>query len=94
MEVLSLDDVTFFRELNVGFLIIRINVFALVMIVGFDPHEAEVGDLAVCVIHFVFFMKVIIWIKIREGVDGRRWTIIQTQETKFFYTISWPFGYH
>lgn len=76
MEVLSLDDVTFFQVPNVGFVIVRINVFASVMIVGIDPHEAKVGDLAVCVIYFGFFMKLTIWIKIKEGANGRRWTII------------------
>jgi hypothetical protein len=94
MEVLSLNDVTLSLEPNVGYVIVRIIGFASVMIIGFDFHAIEVGDLAISVIHSGFFMKIAIWIKIREGTNGRRWTIIQTQETMFFYTISWPFGDH
>jgi hypothetical protein len=57
-------------------MIVRITRFALMMIVGFDCHATEVGDLGVRFIHFGFFMKATIWIKIREGATGRRWTII------------------
>jgi len=60
----------------VGFMIIKITKFALAMIVGFDPHADEVRDLAISVIDSKFFMKTTIWIRIREGEDGRRWTII------------------
>jgi hypothetical protein len=55
-----------------------------VIISGFDPHSVVVGDLAIGVMHYGFFMKAIIWIKTSEGLDGRQWTIIQTQETRFF----------
>jgi hypothetical protein len=57
-------------------MIIKITKFALAMIVGFDPHADEVRDLAISVIDSKFFMKTTIWIRIREGEDGRRWTII------------------
>ncbi len=56
MEVLSLDDVTLSLEPNVGFVIVKITIFASVMIVGFDSHAPNVGDLAVGVIHSRFFM--------------------------------------
>jgi hypothetical protein len=35
-------------------------------------------------------MKDAILIKTRVGYDGKQWTIIQIQETKFFYTILCP----
>jgi len=57
MEVLSLDDVTLSLEPNVGSMIVKITGFASVMIVGFDSHAIEVGDLAIGVIHSRFFMK-------------------------------------
>jgi hypothetical protein len=60
----------------VGSTIVKIIGFASMMMVGFDFHATEVGDLAVGVIHYRFFMKTTIWIKIKEGADGRRWTII------------------
>jgi riboflavin transporter FmnP len=76
MGVLSLNDVAFAMEPNVGFVIVRITRFASMIIVGFDPHATKVGDLAINIIHSWFFMKATIWIKIREGVDGKQWTII------------------
>jgi hypothetical protein len=94
MGILSLNDVAFSRKSNVGSMIIKITIFACVIINGFDPHSIVVGDLAIRVMHFGFFMKATIWIKTREGSDGRQWTIIQTQENKFFYTILWPFANH
>jgi hypothetical protein len=94
MGVLSLNDVAFSREPNVGSVIIIIIGFASMIIIGFDLHAANVGDLAIRVMHFGFFMNATIWIKTREGVDVRQWTIIQTQETMFSYTILWPFGNH
>jgi hypothetical protein len=71
MGVLSLDNVAFSREPNVGFVIVRITRFASMIIVGFDPHVIEVGDLAINIIHSGLLMKETIWIKIREGVDGK-----------------------
>lgn len=86
MGVLFFDDVAFAIRPYVGFVIIKI--------IGFDPHVAKVGDLAIGIMYFRIFMKVAIWIKTSERVDGRKWTIIQTKKTKFFYIVSWPFGNH
>jgi hypothetical protein len=94
MGVLSLDDVAFARGHDVGFVIITITGFVFVIIIGFDPHVAKVGDLAIGIMYYGFFMKPTIWIKARERVDGRKWTIIHTKKTKFFYIVSWPFGDH
>ncbi len=62
---MSLDDVAFPKEPNVGFVIVKITRFASMIIIGFDPHAAKVGDLAINIIHSKVFMKVVIWIKIR-----------------------------
>ncbi len=70
MGIQSFDEILFSKEPNVGFVIIKIIGFASTIIVGFDPHIDEVGDLAIKMMHFRFFMKVIIWIKTRERVDG------------------------
>jgi hypothetical protein len=37
---------------------------------------SKVGDLAIAVMYSGLFMKATIWIKTRERVDGRKWTII------------------
>ncbi len=95
MGFLYLNDVAFARGLDVGSMIIKIIGFAFVIIIGFDLHVVEVGDLAIGVMYSRFFMKVAIWIKTKERVDGRKWTIIQKKKkTKFFYIVSWPFGNH
>jgi hypothetical protein len=94
MGVLSLGDVAFAKGLDVGFVIIKIIGFAFVIIIGFDLHVAKVGDLAIGIMYYRFFMKATIWIKTSEKVDGRKWTIIQTKKIKFFYIVSWPFGNH
>lgn len=70
MGIQSFAKIVFSKEPNVGSVIIKIIGFASNMIVGFDPHTAEVGDLAIGAMHSKFFMKVVIWIKIKEGVDG------------------------
>jgi hypothetical protein len=92
MGIQSFDEIAFSREANVGFIIIKITKFASTVIVGFDPRIVEVGDLAIGVMHAGFFIKVTIWIKTRKGAYGWQWTIIQTRECMFFFTISWPFG--
>jgi hypothetical protein len=94
MGILSLNDVAFSRKSNVGSMIIKNFRFAYVIISGFDPHLIVVGDLVIGIMHSRFFMKATIWIKTRERSNGRQWTIIQTQETKFFCTILWPFTNH
>jgi hypothetical protein len=70
MGIQSFDEIVFSKEPYVGSIIIKIIGFASTIIVGFDPHIPKVGDLAIRVIHSRFFMKIIIWIKTREGVDG------------------------
>jgi hypothetical protein len=62
----------------VGLVIIKITRFSFVTIIGFDPHSATIGDLAIIIMHYGFFMKVAIWIKTRERANGKQWTIIQT----------------
>jgi hypothetical protein len=76
MGIISKDDVAFSKKSNVGFVIIKITRFACVIISGFNLHLAIARDLAIGVMHFRFFMKVVIWIKTREGSNGRQWTII------------------
>jgi len=44
---LSYDKITFPKELNVGIVVIQITKFTLVLIIGYDPNIAKVGDLEV-----------------------------------------------
>jgi hypothetical protein len=40
---MSFDEITFPREPNVGFVIIKIIGFVVVIMIKFDPHVVEVG---------------------------------------------------
>jgi hypothetical protein len=71
MGVLSIDDVAFAREPNVGLVIIKITRFASIIITGFGLHSIVVGDLVIKIMHFRFLMKATIWIKTRERANGR-----------------------
>jgi hypothetical protein len=55
MGVQSFDEIVFSKEPNVGFVIIKIIGFASTIIVGFDPHIAEVRDLGIRMMHSRFF---------------------------------------
>jgi hypothetical protein len=54
MGIMSFDEITFPREPNVGFVIIKSFGFAFVIIIGFDPHVVEVGiwQLESCTLDF------------------------------------------
>jgi hypothetical protein len=65
-------------------MVIRIIGFTLVIIIKFDPSIVEVGDLIIGVAQSRFFMKVALWIKTILGIDGRQWSLVQTQQTRFF----------
>lgn len=92
--ILSFDDMFFLKKPNVGTLVIHITRFACVIIIGFNPSVVEVRDLAIGITQSRFFMKVTLWIKTRPGIAGRQWPLIQTQQTKFFYNISWTSKEH
>jgi hypothetical protein len=88
MGIQSFGEIAFSKEHNVGSVIIKIIEFASIVMVGFDPRIVEVGDLVIKVMHAGFFIKTMIWIKAREGANGRQWTIIQTRECMFFFITS------
>jgi hypothetical protein len=59
-------------------------------ILGFDPFEVEVGDIAITIIHVGFFSKATIWLKTKVGSDGWQWVFIQSNELFFYFTNPWP----
>lgn len=50
---------------------IVIRFVSIIIIVGFDPIVAKVGDVVVGVIHVGLFVKVVLWLKTRLKFDGR-----------------------
>jgi hypothetical protein len=51
-------------------IILKVTRFANIIIVGFDPITAEVGDIAMGVVHVGLFMKVVFWLKTNSNVNG------------------------
>jgi len=44
--------------------------FGIVILVGINPNEAQIGDVAVEKIHNGFYTRVHVWVKIRNGARG------------------------
>jgi hypothetical protein len=55
-----------------GAVILRFLGFGVVRIVGIDPNEALVGDIAVEVAHSGFYIRAQVWVKVFNGARG--WT--------------------
>jgi hypothetical protein len=87
--VSTFDEVEF--PMKPGTIILKVTGFASIIIVGFDPTTVEVNDIIVGVIHASFFMETTIWLKTRSDLNGRQQSILQTLETRFFFTSFKPF---
>jgi len=55
-----------------GAMILRFLGFGVVRLVGIDPDEARIGDIAVEVAHSGFYTRAQVWLKVVNGVRG--WT--------------------
>jgi hypothetical protein len=53
-----------------GAVILRFLGFGIVTLVGIDPDEARVGDVAVEVAHSGFHTHAEVWLKVRNGASG------------------------
>jgi hypothetical protein len=82
--VITFDEISFPKKPNSRSVILKITRFALIIIIGFDLNVIEVGNITIGMIHSELFMKVTLWMKIRIGINGNNWIIIQTRESKFF----------
>jgi hypothetical protein len=58
--------------------------FGVVRIVGIDPDEARVGDIAVEVAHSGFYTRVQVWLKVIDGARG--WASTSESQTQFYFT--------
>jgi hypothetical protein len=57
---------------------------------GFDPREARPGDLGICITLFAFFIWAEVWFM--TFVDDWNWAFIDSQNSRFFYTLGWPYN--
>jgi len=53
-----------------GAVVLRLLGFGVVTLVGVDPEEARVGDIAVEVAHSGFYTRIEVWLKLRDGARG------------------------
>jgi hypothetical protein len=53
------------RAIVLGFL-----GFGVITLVGIDPEEARIGDVAVEIAHSGFHTRAEVWLKVRNGTEG------------------------
>jgi hypothetical protein len=67
-----------------GAVILHFLGFGVVTLVGIDPNEARVGDVAVEVAHSGFYTRSEVWLKVRNGASG--WVSISKLQMQYYYT--------
>jgi hypothetical protein len=58
--------------------------FGVITLVGIDPEEARVGDVAVEIAHSGFHMHAEVWLKVRNGANG--WVSVSELQMPYYYT--------
>jgi hypothetical protein len=69
---------------QIGAVILRFLGFGVVRLVGIDPDQARVGDIAVEVAHSGFYTRARVWLKVIDG--GRGWVLTSDLQTNFYFT--------
>jgi hypothetical protein len=85
------DEIGFPREPMIRVVIIRIMGFVAIKIISFDLTVAEVGDLAMSMRHSRFHTHATVWLKNRMQSNGWQWSLISTNNTRFYFVSPWPF---
>jgi hypothetical protein len=67
-----------------GGAILRFLGFGVVRLVGIDPDQARVGDIAVEVAHSGFYTRAQVWLKVVDGARG--WASTSELQTNFYFT--------
>jgi hypothetical protein len=71
-------------EPQVGALILRILGFGIVVIVGVNSDEAQVGNVAMEIAHNGFYTCARVWMRIRDGAGG--WESTSELQRQYHYT--------
>jgi hypothetical protein len=69
--------------LKEGTIILKLQGFGVVSIIGLNPDLIRVSDLALLIIHIGMYTKVQIWLKIRHGV--RSWATIDKHHHRYYF---------
>jgi hypothetical protein len=67
-----------------GAVVLRFLGFGVVIVVGIDPDEAQVGDVAIEVAHSGFYTRAEVWLKVRDGTRG--WASTSELQAQYYYT--------
>jgi hypothetical protein len=67
-----------------GAVILRALGFGVVRLVGIEPDQARVGDVAMEVTHSGYFTRARIWLKAIDGAGG--WTCTLELQSSFYFT--------
>jgi hypothetical protein len=65
-------------------MILRFLGFGVVRLVGIDPDEARIGDIAVEVAHSGFYTRAQVWLKVIDGARG--WASTSELQDNFYFT--------
>jgi len=69
---------------QIGAVILRFLGFGVVRLIGIDPDQARVGDIAVEVAHSGFYTRARVWLKVIDGARG--WVSTSELQTNFYFT--------
>ncbi len=58
--------------------------FGVITLVGIDPEEARIGDVAVEIPHSGFHARAKVWLKVRNGTEGS--VSVSQLQTQYYYT--------
>jgi len=53
-----------------GAVVLRFLGFGVITLVGIDPEEARIGDVAAKIVHNGFHTRAKVWLKVRNGTEG------------------------
>jgi hypothetical protein len=67
-----------------GSVVLRFLGFGVITIVGIDPEEARIGDIAVEIAHNGFYTHAEVWVKVRNGARG--WVSTSQLQAQYYYT--------
>jgi len=70
---------------QIGAVVLRFLGFGVITLVGIDPEEARIGDVAVEIAYSGFHTRTKVWLKVRNGTEG--WVSVSQLQTQYYYTL-------
>jgi hypothetical protein len=67
-----------------GAVVLRSVGFGVITIIGIDPDQARIRDIAIEIAHSGFYTRAEVWVKVSNGT--RRWVSISQFQTQYHYT--------